>query len=268
MLLPGPKAATNAATPILYPTLSRNCRRVPSLSLSRLFTHTHVQHSRIVSSLSLSFFLYLFPFCHIIRPSVARWTFLPRSKRFHLRSLVSSLHSRREIKKKRASGNSLQQGASSYRCCRLRTYVLKRPFFPPFYLPYKVVNEISRSVVVCVCVCAHRPPPVCTGRDEDLSWWVATFPSCQPPFQLTSRPKRSAATGRRWWERISRRRRRIERKKKKNNNSCRQSCSNVNSPKVSILRKEGARNRNCYGKKRKKKSGREREREKKKAEVL
>ena len=45
------------------------------------------------------------------------------------------------------------------------------------------------------------------------------------------------------------------------------SCSNVNSPKVSILRKEGARNRNCYGKKRKKKSGREREREKK-AEVL
>ena len=58
-------------------------------------------------------------------------------------------------KKKRASGNSLQQGASSYRCCRLRTYVLKRPFFPPFYLPYKVVNEISRSVVVCVCVCAR-----------------------------------------------------------------------------------------------------------------
>ena len=71
-----------------------------SLTVIHAYTRTTFPHSFLSLSLSLSFFLYLFPFCHIIRPSVARWTFLPRSKRFHLRSLVSSLHSRREIKKK------------------------------------------------------------------------------------------------------------------------------------------------------------------------
>ena len=169
-MLPGPKAATNAATPILYPTLSRNCRRVPSLSLSltviHAYTRTTFPHSFLSLSFLLSLSLSLLPhyssLCGALNFPPSLQTFP-----FAFACFLPSFAPRN--KKKRASGNSLQQGASSYRCCRLRTYVLKRPFFPPFYLPYKVVNEISRSVVVCVCVCAHRPPPVCTGRDEDLS---------------------------------------------------------------------------------------------------
>ena len=189
MLLPGPKAATNAATPILYPTLSRNCRRVPSLSLSlsRLFTHTHVQHSRIVSSLSLSFFLYLFPFCHIIRPSVARWTFLPRSKRFHLRSLVSSLHSRREIKKNghletRCNKARHRIDAAAY----VRTY-LSAPFFHPFIY---LIRSSTKSPVVwlCVCVCVRAQTTTCLHRpwwgsfvmSSDVSVVSATFSTHQP----------------------------------------------------------------------------------------
>lgn len=88
------------------------------------------------------------------------------------------------------------------RCRHVEIFV----FFPPFLFPpwsfctssliRSPQNDSTRRTKHLFFYFWRRRRTTCffssSLRDEDLSWWVATFPSCQrgPPFQLTSRPKR------------------------------------------------------------------------------
>ena len=185
------KAATNPALLLLppYPP-HRNCTEhlCSGDSLSHGYSRAHsgrlALHSRIV--FRLSFFYWAAGVYHLTlsfsldSSKGARWTFTG----------PSASHSNAPRCVRRCTSTSATNLFSSIGLSFLLSTLYQFPYkvaSSDFYETRKQLleDETNHLFFFSLFPSLHR-------RDEDLSWWVATFPSCQrgPPFQLTSRPKR------------------------------------------------------------------------------